>query len=64
MGLKDCNFCKNDVPKDGQCNGCGFVDGFNRPPTDEEFVEARGVNDKHKYEQFRNIDSVLLELTK
>ena len=59
--MKKCDFCGNKVPEAGQCNKCGFVDGFRRPPTDEEFRAARKINEKAKYKQFRNIDMVLLE---
>ena len=58
---KRCNFCENKVPMGGQCNSCGFVDGLNRPPSDEEFRAARDINDKHGYDQFKNIDMLLLE---
>ena len=60
MALKNCNFCKNDVPSKGQCNQCGFIDGFTRSPSDEEFLAARKVNDAHEYEQFSNLDMLLL----
>jgi hypothetical protein len=59
MTFKKCNFCKNKVPVGGQCNKCGFVDGFNRRPTDAEFKAAREVNEKHGYKPFKNIDSLL-----
>ena len=49
MGMKDCNNCDNEVPKAGQCNSCGFVDGMARQPSDEEFKDAREINDKHEY---------------
>lgn len=61
MALKSCDFCKNKVPKNGQCNKCGFIDGFNRPPTDEEFKAARKINEKENYKQFTNIDMLLLD---
>lgn len=61
MALKDCNFCKNKVPEFGQCNKCGFLDGISRQPTDEEFRRAREINDKHSYEQFTNLDMLLLD---
>ncbi|PIN68845.1 hypothetical protein COV93_07700 [Candidatus Woesearchaeota archaeon CG11_big_fil_rev_8_21_14_0_20_43_8] len=60
MALKECNFCDNEVPVNGQCNNCGFVDGMNREPVDDELKRAREVNSEHDYEQFRNIDSLLL----
>ena len=61
MTLKKCNFCANQVPKDGQCNKCGFVDGFNRPPSDEEFKSARKINEQEKYDQYNSIDMLLLD---
>ncbi len=61
MGMKDCNNCDNEVPKAGQCNSCGFVDGMARQPSDEEFKDAREINDKHEYEQFQNLDMLLLD---
>ena len=61
MALKNCNFCENKVPENGQCNKCGFIDGFSRQPTDEEFKEARKINEKANYEQFNNIDMLLLD---
>ena len=61
MALKKCNCCENKVPENGQCNKCGFVDGFTRPPTDVEFKSAREINNKNKYEQFKNIDMLLLD---
>ena len=61
MTLKKCNFCDNKVPENGQCNKCGFIDGLQRPPTDEEFKKARAVNKKNGYEQFENLDMLLLD---
>jgi hypothetical protein len=61
MGLKKCDFCQNKVPEGGQCNKCGFIDGLRRQPTDEEFRQARKVNDKSAYKQFVNIDMLLLD---
>ena len=61
MAMKKCDFCSNKVPKGGQCNKCGFVDGFSRQPTDEEFKKARKVNEKENYKQFKNIDMLVLE---
>jgi predicted ATP-dependent serine protease len=61
MALKKCNFCGNQVPQSGQCNKCGFIDGFTRPPTDDEFKAAREINKKANYEQFKNIDMLLLD---
>ena len=61
MALKKCNFCTNKVPQGGQCNSCGFIDGLQRQPTDEEFKAARKINDDHKYEQFESIDMLLLD---
>lgn len=61
MKLKKCNYCNNDVPPNGQCNKCGFVDGLHRQPTDEEFKAARSINSKYKYDQFENLDMLLLE---
>lgn len=59
--MKKCDYCGNKVPKDGQCNKCGFVDGFRRPPTDAEFIQARKINEKNGYKQFENIDMMLLD---
>ncbi len=61
MAMKKCNFCENKVPENGQCNKCGFIDGLNRPPSDNEFKQARDVNTKHNYDQFENIDMLLLD---
>ena len=61
MGFKKCDFCGNKVPNGGQCNSCGFVDGLNRRPTDEEYLEARRINEEHGYEHFYNIDMIILE---
>ncbi|MFC1691233.1 hypothetical protein ACFL0W_03555 [Nanoarchaeota archaeon] len=63
MAMKDCNFCrKNKVPENGQCNSCGFIDGLNRQPVDEEFKAARQINEEHDYEQFSNLDMMLLDI--
>lgn len=64
MALKKCNFCDNKVPEGGQCNKCGFVDGLNRQPTEEEFRRARDINKENDYEQFNNLDMLLLDLEK
>ena len=61
MALKKCNFCDNKVPEHGQCNKCGFIDGLQRRPTDAEFKRARAINKEHNYEQFENIDMLLLD---
>jgi hypothetical protein len=61
MAIKKCDFCENDVPEGGQCNKCGFVDGFRREPTPEEFKKARDINKKNNYEQYTNIDMLLLD---
>jgi hypothetical protein len=61
MALKKCDFCKNNVPKGGQCNKCGFIDGLRRQPTPDEFKKARDINDKNKYKQFKNLDMLLLD---
>ena len=61
MAMKKCDFCGNKVPESGQCNKCGFIDGFTRQPTDDEFKKARKVNEKNNYAQFKNIDMVLLD---
>ncbi len=61
MGMKKCDFCKNDVPEHGQCNKCGFIDGLRRQPTDEEFKAAREVNKKAGYKQYSNLDMLLLD---
>ena len=62
MALKECIFCESKVPVNGQCKKCGFIDGLKRQPTDEEFSQARIINKEHDYEQFSNIDMILLEL--
>jgi hypothetical protein len=54
--LKKCDFCTNSVPKKGQCNRCGFIDGLNRMPSPEEFEEATRINEVHEYGQYRNLD--------
>lgn len=59
--MKKCEFCGNDVPKGGQCNKCGYIDGIHRQPTEEEFKQAREVNRKAGYKQFSNIDMLLLD---
>ncbi|MCB9361816.1 hypothetical protein H6504_00130 [Candidatus Woesearchaeota archaeon] len=61
MVLKKCNFCDNKVPENGQCNKCGFIDGLDRKPQAEDFKSAREVNKKEKYDQFENIDMLLLD---
>ncbi|MGM5483086.1 MAG: hypothetical protein ACQESF_06480 [Nanobdellota archaeon] len=61
MAMKKCDFCSNKVPEGGQCNKCGFVDGFSKPPTDDEFKHARKINEKNNYKQFKNIDMLLLD---
>lgn len=62
MALKKCDFCKkNKVPSRGQCNSCGFIDGLNRRPSDDEFKAARAVNEEHGYEHFQNLDMLLLD---
>ncbi|NOZ80505.1 MAG: hypothetical protein GXP63_02435 [DPANN group archaeon] len=61
MGFTKCHNCNNKVPVGGQCNGCGFVHGLMRPPSDSEFLQARKINENHAYEQFRNIDMLVLE---
>ncbi len=62
MTLKKCNFCEQEVPENGQCNGCGFIDGIQREPSDEEFKSARAINSKHNYNQYENLDMLLLNL--
>ncbi len=62
MAKKKCDFCGNHVPENGQCNNCGFVDGLNRQPSDEEYKRARDINEQHSYEQFDNLDMLLLDL--
>ncbi|MBI5389617.1 hypothetical protein HZB01_04530 [Candidatus Woesearchaeota archaeon] len=61
MGFKKCNYCSNKVPEGGQCNKCGFVDGFVRMPTPAEFKHARAINKQHDYEQYQNIDMLLID---
>lgn len=59
--MKKCDYCGNEVPECGQCNKCGFVDGFTRQPSDDEFKKARKINEKNNYGQFKNIDMILLD---
>tara|TARA_Y100000034_G_scaffold135039_1_gene205437 strand:- start:1125 stop:1310 length:186 start_codon:yes stop_codon:yes gene_type:complete len=61
MPLKNCNNCESKVPKLGQCNSCGFVDGLTRLPNDDEFKIAREINNQHEYNQFENLDMLLLD---
>ena len=62
MTSKKCDFCKtNDVPEHGQCNKCGFIDGLQRQPNEEEFKRARRINKENNYAQFVNIDMLLLD---
>lgn len=61
MAMKDCGFCGNKVPEGGQCNKCGFVDGFTRRPSPDEFKKARKINTEHGYKQFENLDMLLLD---
>ena len=61
MAFKKCGFCAKKVPAGGQCNGCGYIDGLSRQPTDAEFKRAREINEKHGYKQFQNLDMLLLE---
>ncbi|MCF7861795.1 hypothetical protein K9M79_06135 [Candidatus Woesearchaeota archaeon] len=61
MVLKKCEYCNNKVPKNGQCNKCGYIDGLQRAPSDDEFKAARKVNSDNKYPQFDNIDMLLLD---
>jgi hypothetical protein len=65
--LHKCQMCeaagiKQDVPTGGQCPKCGFVEGFRRLPTDQEFVAARDINRKNNVPLFRNVDMVLVEV--
>lgn len=62
--MKKCNFCENKVPENGQCNKCGFVDGLGRKPTEDEYKRARRVNKENDYEQFSNLDMLLVDLEK
>ena len=61
MVQKKCNFCGNQVPTRGQCNKCGFIDGIMRQPSNQEFKNAREINEKEGYKQFNNIDMLLLD---
>jgi ribosomal protein L32 len=62
MALKECDFCKkNKVPEHGQCSSCGFIDGLRRQPNNAEFKKAREINKEHKYEQYTNIDMLLMQ---
>lgn len=61
MTLKKCDFCNNKVPEGGQCNRCGFIDGLRKQPTDDEFKQARSINQKENYKQFNNLDMLLLD---
>jgi hypothetical protein len=60
MALKKCNYCDNKVPAGGQCNKCGYVDGLNHQPSDDEYRKARETNKKSNYKQYENIDMLLL----
>ncbi|MFH1591487.1 MAG: hypothetical protein ABIC95_06185 [archaeon] len=62
MGYTRCHNCRKKVPIAGQCNMCGFINGLNRLPSDDEYVVARRVNEAHEYEQFNNIDMRVIEL--
>jgi predicted ATP-dependent serine protease len=59
--MKKCDFCGAEVPKGGQCNKCGFVDGLRRMPTKEEFEAAKKVNEKAGYKQYRSLDQLVLD---
>ena len=61
MVLTNCHKCDNKVPKKGQCSKCGFLNGFNKLPSDDDFRAARKVNEEHGYEHFHNIDMLLLD---
>jgi hypothetical protein len=65
--LIKCQMCeaagtKQDVPTGGQCPKCGYVEGFRRLPTDQEFMQARAINKKNNFPLFRNVDMVLVEV--
>ncbi len=62
MTYTKCHNCKNKVPVRGQCNKCGFVNGVQRMPTQDEFMEARKINERHEYEQYDSIDMRLMEI--
>jgi hypothetical protein len=62
MAIKNCDFCDNEVPMLGQCNSCGFLDGFKRQPSEDEFRRAWKINEEHNYKQYENIDMLLLKL--
>lgn len=63
MEMIKCQLCKNKMPKQGQCNKCGFLDNPKRiPPIAEDFVEARKVNKEAKYSQFDNLDMRVIDL--
>jgi len=61
MPMKKCDYCNQEVPVNGQCNRCGFVDGFRRQPTDDEFKHARKINEENDYKQFKNLDMLLID---
>ncbi|MEM4755659.1 MAG: hypothetical protein QW594_00840 [Candidatus Woesearchaeota archaeon] len=61
MGLKNCEFCKNQVPEGGQCNNCGFIDGIRKRPSADDFFKAREINTKHQYKQYVNIDMIVMQ---
>ena len=51
-----CVQCANKVPKNGQCNQCGWIDALGRIPEPLDFDHARKVNEDAKYKQFESID--------
>lgn len=51
-----CAQCGNKVPKNGQCNKCGWIDSLNKLPEASDFEAARKVNESAKYDQFKSID--------
>jgi predicted ATP-dependent serine protease len=54
-----CVQCGNKVPKQGQCNKCGWLDSLNKVPELHDFEHARKVNDQAEYKQFKSIDQYI-----
>lgn len=51
-----CVRCENKVPKNGQCNKCGWIDSLNKVPEQGDFEKAWHINQKADYPQFKSID--------
>lgn len=54
-----CVQCQNKVPKNGQCNKCGWIDSLNKIPENNDFEFARKINDKADYAQYKSIDQYI-----